>query len=221
MALADTAVTVADAASGVEHALWTKGSKVHPVSVLAGPDGHILGSKDLHIYALPSQVHVAVANTIHWDLFNADAAKLVRILAIKQLPNINTAVTGVAFDWQIFRTSAVGTGGTVITPWVPDTSLAAMDADVTLRSKPTGGATTSGSALLNYTIHSEETNAATQMLHMMMAGDVADILPACLRNPITGQHGILLRQNQGLKCVQVTNSAAGNTGWLLVVSIEG
>jgi len=54
---------------------------------------------------------------------------------------------------------------------------------------------------------------------MMMIGGVADLVPFCLR-PQFGGHGILLRQNQGIKCVQVTNSAAGNTGWLISFTVE-
>ena len=189
-----------------------------PVTV-AGPTGAVLGSKLAYFYSIPSQVHVAVANTIHWDLFNADAALRVRVFGIYQLPNITTAVTGVAFDWLLRRTTAVGTGGVAQTAWLPDTAQAALDADITCRSKPTGGAT-AGTTLLNYTVHGEETNASAQMLHMMMLGGVANLVPDYLRDPANGAPGILLRQNEGLSCVQVTNSAAGNTGWLIGFTVE-
>ena len=218
MTLANDSILVTPG-TGATVATHTVSSKEHQVGMLADASGHILGSKACYFYSIPSQVHVAAANTIHWDLFNADAALLVRVLSIKQLPNIVTAVTGIAFDWQLIRTTAVGTSGVAQTAWLPDLSQAALDADITCRSKPTGGAT-SGVTLRNYTISSEETNAGTQMLHMMMAGGVADLVPACLRSAINGSPGILLRQNQGLKCVQVTNSAAGNTGWRIGFSVE-
>ena len=169
-----------------------------------------------YVYNIPSQVHVASANTVHWDLFNGDAALIVRVMGIYQLPNIVTAVTGIAFDWLLERTTAVGTGGSVITAWEADTNGTDMDADITLRSKPTGGATQS-TDLRNYTIHSEETNAATQMMHMMMAGGVANLVPPHLMESGTG---IVLRQNQGIRCVQVTNSNAGNTGWCICIVVE-
>jgi len=193
------------------------GSNVIGAVTQSGTWNVSLGSSaEMYVFEIPSQVHVAVANTIHWDLFNADAAKIVRIMGIYQLPNIVTAVTGIAFSWEIYRTSAVGTGGSALTAWLPDLSQTALDADITLRSKPTGGATTSGAAIKNYTIHSEETNAATQMMHMMMAGGVANLVPA----GVADSSGIVLRQDQGIKCVQVTNSNAGNTGWCICFSVE-
>jgi len=205
--------------SGATVATNTVSSKEYQTVMSADETGHILGSKDTYFYSISSQVHVAAANTIHWDFFNADATLLVRVVSIAQLPNITTAVTGIVFDWSLIRTTSVGTGGTAQTAWLSDLSQTALDADITCRSKPTGGAA-SGVTLRNYSISSEETNAATQMTHMMMLGGVADLVPQALRTPEGGAHGILLRQNQGIKCVQVTNSAAGNTGWLIGFTVE-
>lgn len=165
-----------------------------------------------YIAMIPSQVHVAVANTVHWDLFNADAALQVRVLSILQIPNVTTAVTGIVFDWLLERTAAVGTGGTGITPYLTDTTQGALDADITCRSKPTGGATQS-TDLRNYSISSEETNAAT--IQIAARGGL-EIVPDSLRP----RHGIVLRPSQGLRCVQITNSAAGNTGWLISFAVE-
>lgn len=218
MTLAGDSVLVTPG-SGATIATHTVSSKEHQVVMIADDDGHILHSKDVWNYNIPSQVHVAAADTVHWDLFNADAAKLVRVVGVFQLPNIVTAVTGVAFAWNLARTTAVGTGGTVITPWAPDTSQAAMDADVTCRSKPTGGAT-EGTILRNYDIHSEETANATGVFAMMSTGGIANLVPPIL-GPLGTREGILLRQNQGLRCVQITNSAQGNTGWLICITIEG
>ena len=191
-------------------------SKEHQVVMVANADGHIQGSKPSYFFRIPSQVHVAAANTVHWDLFNADAALLVRVLSILQLPNITTAVTGVVFDWELMRTTSDGTGGSALTAWLPDLSQTALDADITARSKPTGGAAAS-TILAAYSISSEETNAATQLWHSLAAGGMLDLVPQQLR---ASGEGILLRQNQGLRNVQVTNSAAGNTGWLIGFTVE-
>lgn len=180
--------------------------------------GHILGSRDQYFFDIASTVHVAAANTVMWDIFNADAALLVRVHTILQLPNIQTAVTGIVFDWQLMRTTAVGTGGTAQTAWLADTSQTAMDADITCRLKPTGGATAS-TVLRSYSISSEETNTATQLWHSLSAGGMMNLVPSELRDP-PSERGILLRQNQGIRCVQVTNSLAGNTGWLIGLSVE-
>lgn len=178
--------------------------------------GHILGSKDTYYFMIPSTVHVNSASTVMWDLFNADAALLVRVTSILQIPNITTAVTGVVFDWLLERTSAVGTGGTAQTAWLPDLSQTALDADITCRLKPTGGATQS-TDLRNYSLSSEETNAATIMVASLGG---LELVPPGLRDIAPGGHGILLRQNQGIRCVQITASLAGNTGWLIEFTVE-
>jgi hypothetical protein len=201
--------------SGATLATHSAGSKEHQVVMVADQAGHILGSKNIYFALIPSQVHVNSANTVHWDLFNADAALLVRVLSILQIPNITTAVTGVVFDWLLERTTSVGTGGTGITPWLPDTGQTALDADITCRSKPSGGAG-QGTDLRNYSLSSEETNAAT--IQIASQGGL-ELIPASLLDP-TGPQGILLRQNEGLRCVQITASAAGNTGWLIALSVE-
>jgi hypothetical protein len=204
--------------SGATVATHLINSKEHQAVVICGESGHIIGSKDTYIYSIASTVHVAAANTVMWDLFNADAALLVRVVSIRQLPNIVTAVTGVAFNWSLQRTTAVGTGGTAQTAWLPDLSQTALDADITCRLKPTGGAT-AGVTLKSYDVHSEETNAGTMVLASLGG---LELVPQSINGDLTGgiQHGILLRQNHGLRCVQVTNSAAGNTGWVITFTVE-
>ena len=193
----------------------TINSKEYQVFMQAFPDGHLWGSKAQFIVNIPSQVHVAAANTVHWDLFNADAALVVRVISILQVPNVTTAVTGVVFDWLLERTTAVGTGGSTLTPAPVDLSDAALDADITCRSKPTGGATQS-TDLRNYSISSEETTAAT--IHLASIGGL-ELVPASLW-PVNLGKGLVLRQNQGLRCVQVTNSVQGNTGWVITFTVE-
>lgn len=206
--------------SGATVATHLVNSKEHQAVVLVDETGHVVGSKDTYYYAIVEQVHVAAANTVHWDLFNAHASLLVRVTTIAQLPSLTVAVTGIVFAWSLIRTTSVGTAGAAQTVWLPDLSQTALDVAVTCRSKPTGGAA-SGVTVRNYSIHSEETNASTQMTHQMMMGGVANLVPIELQAPPFGSgHGILLRQNQGIKCVQVTNSAAGNTGWLIGFTVE-
>jgi hypothetical protein len=203
------------AGSPVDIAIHLVSAKRMQAIVWADAAGHIYGTKPTYFFNIPSQVHVAGANTVHWDLFNADASVVVRVMTILQIPNITTAVTGVVFDWTLGRTTAVGTGGSAITAWQSDLSETAIDADITCRSKPTGGATAS-TTLRNYSLSSEETNAAT--IQIASQGGL-ELIPPIL-GPVFGGQGILLRQNQGLRCVQVTNSSAGNTGWLIGITTE-
>ena len=210
----DNSILVAPDGSGVTVGTFTDGSNENQAVVPVDKLGHAYGSRDVFYYNIPSTVHVAVANTVMWDLWNADATKLVRVLSIKQIPNITTAVTGIVFDWLLERTTAIGTGGTAQTAWLPDTSQTALDTDVTLRLKPSGGATAS-TDLVNFSISSEETNAAT--IHIATIGGL-ELVPEYLRGP--APQGILLRPSQGLRLVQVTNSNAGNTGWFIAVTVD-
>jgi hypothetical protein len=206
----------ATAVGGDLIATFAETSKEHQVVMQAGVDGHILGSKGLFWYYIAEQVHVAAASTIHWDMFNADATVLIRVLSIRQRPSIITAVTGVATAWTFQRTSAVGTGGSAQTAVLSDTSQTGLDADVTCRSKPTGGATPS-TALAGYSLHSEETNAGT--IAVVSQGGL-ELVPPIYGPDMYKERGILLRQNQGLSVTQTTNSSAGNTGWLIVFTQE-
>jgi hypothetical protein len=189
--------------------------KEYEVVMQADADGHIQGSKDLYFFRVPNQVHVASANTKHWDLFNADSTLLVRVLSIIQIPDAVTAVTGVGFTWQLTRTTAVGTGGTALTAILPDLSQTALSSNITCRSKPTGGATT-GVVWRQYHVWSEETNASVQLYAALNGGGI-ELIPRTLQE---SGRGILLRQNQGLQVLQVTSSSAGNTEWLISFTVE-
>lgn len=214
MTLANDSILVTPGV-GATVATHLAGAKEHSVVMNAQSSGHILGTEPMYFYQIPSQVHVAVASTVHWDMFNADAALLVRILSILQIPNITTAVTGIVFDWLLERTTAVGTGGGAITAWLAQLNDTALDADITCRSKPTGGATQS-TDLRNYSISSEETAAAT--IQIATQGGL-ELIPQQLLLA-NGGKGLVLRQNEGVRCVQVTNSAQGNTGWLIGFTVE-
>jgi hypothetical protein len=207
--------TTATALGGDAIATHLKNSAEYQAFIQCDENGHMWGSKPLYSYLIPSQVHVAVANTVHWDLFNNDASLILRVLSILQIPNITTAVTGVVFDWLLERTTTVGTGGSLITPWQSDLSDATMDADITCRSKPAGGAT-AGIDLRRYSLSSEETNAAT--IQIAAQGGL-ELIPPC-HWPINMGRGLVLRNGQGIRCVQETSSAAGNTGWLITASVE-
>lgn len=188
------------------------------VVVLADESGHIIGTLPTYFYSIASAVHVNVASTVFWDMFNADATLLVRVLSIKHIPNVTTAVTGIVFDWLLERTTSAGTGGTAQTAWLPDTSQTALDADITCRLKPSGAAAQS-TDLVNWSMSSEETNAGTIM--MASLGGL-ELVPEQLRPISAGGNGqgILLRQNQGLRAVQITASVAGNSGFLIGFTVE-
>ena len=214
MGLANDSITVTPG-SGATVATHLVGGLEHQVVMIAEPDGSLIGSRPMYVYNIASQVHVAAASTVHWDLFNADATLLVRVLSIRQKPDIVTAVTGVAFAWSLRRTSAVGSGGTAQTVFLPDTAQTALAASITCRSKPTSGAT-SASVIKTFQISSEETNTGT--LAIAAAGGL-ELIPNYLVMPLE-LDGILLRPGQGISVTQDTNSSAGNTAWEIVISVE-
>lgn len=188
-------------------------SKEHQVFTRSLPSGHLEGTEEQYFYSIVSSVHVAAASTLTWDLFNAHATLVCRVLLIQPIVNLETAVVGVGFEWQLLRTTAVGTGGTAQTAWLADTSDTALNASITCRLKATGGATASTSLKSFYT-HSEETQAGNQLAAGIYK---TNVVPEPLVE--TGK-GIVLRQNQGLRCNQETNSVAGNTGWLIGFTVE-
>lgn len=206
--------------SGATVATHLANSKEHQVMIMADENGQIYGSKNTYFYNIAPTVHVAGANTVMWDLFNADAALQVRVVTIRQIPDIVTAVTGVAFAWKLARTTTVGTGGTAQTAWAPNTNtsvIPALDADITCRLKPTGGAA-EGTILFNYNLHGEETNTGTVVVASLGG---LELVPSMLRaEGVYPGYGIVLRQNEGLRCVQITSNANGNTGWLIGFTVE-
>lgn len=218
MTLPDSAATAGGGDSLGTHALPATAT-ADEVQAFAQVDksGHILGSKPTYGLLIPSQVHVNSANTVHWDLFNADASAVIRVMSILQIPNITTAVTGIVFDWLLERTTAVGTGGSTLTPFEWATGNTDLDADVTARSKPTGGATQS-TDIRNYSLSSEETNAAT--IQIASQGGLELIPPVIGPMAAGGGCGLELGPTQGVRCVQVTASNAGNTGWLITFTQE-
>jgi hypothetical protein len=161
-----------------------------------------------------STVHVNAASTLMFDMFNADASLVVRILSIQHIVNLETAVTGVGFEWQLLRTTAVGTGGTSLTAWLADTNDTALDADITARTKASGGATASTSLKWYYT-HSEETQAGNQL--QGGAFSITNVLPLFFET--TGK-GLVLRQNQGIRINQETSSSAGNSAFMVFFTVE-
>ncbi len=217
MSLPNDSIPINPETAAVLPILAAGGYKI-PVVMPADMNGQVLGSRPVYFFQVPNQVHVAAAATIHWDLFNAHATKLVRVRGIYQIPDILTVVTGVATSWRLARTTAVGTGGAALTAWLPDTAQAALDATITCRSKPAGGAT-EGTVLNDFVVSSEETSVPAQLVAVMAAAGLWNLVPPALRPPHS-EHGILLRRGQGISVTQKTNSAQGNTGWLIEFTTE-
>lgn len=92
-------------------------------------------------YYYLSASSAAVGPVIHLDLFNAVGSGVILKVRKLFLQVTYVAQVGTAATFTIDRTSAVGTGGTIITGQKADSTDANLPASVTARSIPTGGAT--------------------------------------------------------------------------------
>lgn len=207
MALPNDSVAITPG-SGATIAAHTISAKEYQVVMMADEDGHLLGSRPTWVASTTNSANVAAARTTFVDLFNASGSGVIlHVCAIYVIPAL-AAVTGVGLTWEIIRTSAVGTGGTTITPQTFDTVNPAVPAQVTARTKPTGGATTSAT-LLYVNGSSEETSPYAGMASFL--NHVPQIVDktSC----------IVLQEGQGIKVDQTTNSAVGNTNVVVVFNV--
>lgn len=215
MVLPDSSATLA---AGDVVATHTKGAKEYQVVMMADESGHL--QQTLPTYTWWTPPVVVGASKLYGDLFNASGSgKILELRGLWAIPKSDVAVTGVvAIEVGLYRTSAVGTGGTahtynggsastahVITPW--DTVNAALPAQVTARSVPTGGATISALYWAQY-LFTEETNAAT------FVGAFTNLLPTATMN-----QRLTLNEGQGLLVKQGTVASVGSLALLGIFTL--
>lgn len=206
MSLAGDSILVTPG-SGATVATHTVSAKEHQVVMLAEPQGHLVGTVPTYWFNTGALTHAAAASTLMFDMFNADATQIVRVRSIVHTTLVEAAVTGVGIRFQLLRTTTVGTGGSTITFWDGDINDTDPDADVTARSKATGGAG-AGTSLMWWNRSVEETVAPAN-------GNDNEVLPHLLR-----QNGIVLRQNQGLRINQESNTSVGSSAFLIGFTVE-
>ncbi len=210
MALPNDSIAVTPG-TGATVATQLVSSKEYQVVMLAAQDGHLVGSNPQYRLICPSQA--GGANKVFVDFFNATGSGVsIRVLAAYCYVDNDTAVTGtLGVEINLTRTTAVGTGGTAattngtalnaITLSTMDTANAALSANITARSAPTGGAT-AGALIGQRFVFTEETNAAT---------GIAGVLGAeFVRNEGAD---LIVRENSGLRFVQGTVASVGNVSF--------
>jgi hypothetical protein len=211
MTVANDSVLVT-AGSGTTIATHLTGGKEHQVVMLATESGILYGSEMVYVYSTGNSANVAAARTTHVDLFNATGSGVVvEVWAIYIIPTL-TAVTGVGLTWEIAWSSTVGSGGTTKAATLMDQANTAVGANVTCRSKPTGGSTI-GSVITYPNTSSEETSGyatqASMINHLDWLGGGGGPM-----QPLT------IRENQGMKVDQTTSSNVGSTNIILVTTIH-
>ncbi len=188
-------------------------TKEYPVSMEADAAGHILGTKPQYFFMTPMATHAGVR---FFDFFNGDASLIMRITTILHLPGITTAVVGSYGDWYTARTTTSGTGGTAVTAWLPDLSQTALDADITCRSKPTGGAAElAGGGGFNWAHSSEETEGGSMMMASLGG---SEILPPIIQPPFG--EGYVIRPGAGLVCYDSWTTVVGSSAFLIGFTVE-
>lgn len=207
--------------SGASVATELIGGKEHQVVVQADSSGHIVGTLPTYLYNVPAQA--VGASKLYCDLFNASGSgKVIDVRGIWMIPKTDVAVVGaVAIRVDLFRTSAVGTGGTAAsyksaTPDVAggticpsDTANAALPAQVTARALPTAGATISEWLFASYAA-GEET--PTSMAYITQYQNILPVLQ-------WGQR-LALREGQGILLKQGAVASVGSLGFLIAFTVE-
>jgi hypothetical protein len=225
MTLAPDSITITDPdatpTATKEHAGISFASKFHPLVGLIDADGHMQGTAPAYqLFQMP-RVTTGAA-TDFFDLFNAvGSGKIIRLRKLFPILEITAASAIVnTFRFDMFRTSAVGSGGTAaafesasapaagniaLSRW-STADAAALPAQITARALPTAGATPSA-YYFSTQLQTEETNPSTTLVQGI------NLFPEL---PLDQAYE--LQEGQGFKVRQITALASTGTnfGWLLV-----
>jgi hypothetical protein len=204
----------ATSSDGSVLATHTISGKEYQVVLQADDSGHLQQTLPTYTWWVPGQA--VGASKLMADIFNGvGSGKVIEMRGLWAIPKTDVAVVGaVGVEIGLYRSSAVGTGGTahtynggsaasahVITP--VDTTNAALPAQITARAAPTAGATIGALYWANY-VPTEET--ATSMAYLMA---MISLLP----DSTMGQR-IALREGEGLLIKQGTVAGVGTIGFL-------
>lgn len=170
-----------------------------------------LGASGVYRLTVPSGA--VGANKVFFDLFNATGSgNSLRVTSVAAYVDSDTAVTGtLGVELMLTRTTSVGTAGTAATLEGTSTTaatiskfdpaLAALNANITARLAPGGGAA-AGAVLARRWVFTEETNAAAAF---------AGLVGAQLVRPEGAD--VIVPENTGLRVVQGTVASVGNIGF--------
>ena len=188
-------------------ATHTIDGKEYQVVLIAGPSGHLSDTQETHYSWTPFDA-AGAANQRLQDLFNASGSG--KIIKVKKLfvQCSGAAITGVNHQFDVFRTSAVGTGGTALTIAKADTTNANLPAGITARKRATGGAT-EGPLLFSISVDPEETRPGAALMAMINWVPESDNI-----------QDIILREGEGILVKQITANTAAFWGCLIVFTVH-
>lgn len=154
---------------------------------------------------------VFAANKHHIDIFNAAGSG--KIVKVKKLFAVNlqtVAVTGIVNRFDV-KKSTNATGGTAVTPEKLDSDNANLPAGITVG---TGRTVTEGNVLFPWLASSEEETAVVALSKSLFQQAVNILMEGNEIQELT------LREGQGMTVKQITSSAVGSFGWILVFTVE-
>lgn len=207
--------------SGATVATHLVAAKEHQVVMVADDSGHIQGSLPTYFYCSPP---IAVGSEkLLVDIFNATGSgKVMDIRGAWLIPKLDAALTGaLAVRVDLYRTSAVGTGGTAASADSAtrdvgggnftkfDESNAAIPSQITARVVPTGGATISR-WLFPSNVAPEESNTSMGYLTQWQ-----NLIPA-----FSFGQKLVVRENTGLLFKQGAVASVGSVSILLAFTLE-
>ena len=143
-------------------------------------------------------------NKLMFDMFNgAGSGKTLKVTRIVAYVRNTTTITGINQVLECYRTSSVGTGGTTVTEAKMVTSDPALNANITARNTPTGGASyyNSSGVLAAANIYTEEGQNLQERVYLYMYDSFAG-LEECLT----------VREGEGLRINTGAVGAAGVIG---------
>ena len=141
------------------------------------------------------------ANKLMFDMFNGTGSgKTLKVTRIVAYVRNTTTITGINQVLECYRTSSVGTGGTAITAGKMVTTDPDLDANITARNTPTGGAAyyIPSGVLAAANIYTEEGQNLQERVFLYVYDSFAG-LEECLT----------LQEGEGLRIITGAQGAAG------------
>lgn len=225
MALANDAITVT-AGSGSTVATFSPGGSnttEYQVTMLANSTGNIVDS--MPTYGLTIPYITPAANAYTWELFNhPSSGKTLTVRGIWGIPVLDVAAAAGVFPrYEMYRTTAAGSGGTASAAFESATTILAnffrmdtndpsLSSHVSCRTKLTS--ITTGTALWSQFIPSIMTlNSGYGANAALMQG--LNLIP----QREFGEE-LVVRVGTGLAARQGTVAATGQVGWLIQFTVD-
>ena len=193
--------------TGETVATHTIDSKKYQAVIPVEYSGHF--PKSLETFYYWSGVNVGATNKIHFDLFNAvGSGKLVRLRGLYLQCALADPDRADPYEFNLDKTSAVGSGGSVITGRSADSTNGSISASVTARHAPSSGATK------NFTYFPLLLDPSSAMRAGFGQGGI--------NWANQGEHvqDLVLQAGEGFRLIQITNNAVATWSIHAIVTMQ-